>query len=273
MSSSMLVHDTRVSGTAPAIAPNTYLVNGSVPLNEALGWIATYAKMHGGLTQLSIMCHGYAGGVHDSRARVSTTDLGFGLEFCRDGLALENVHRTVRLKGLVELIILYACGPARTRPGFEGTSADGRAFCRELAAWTGAEVLAGGRNAVLHEGTALEIHQAIVPTRSERHDQFRRLGGTALSLQPRWDGHADLWSVVIRMIRLAMWTAALIVSMAANAGCRSCASHNRPGRATPICAVQDCTSGRVVDDGCADDGRCLSCVNPCSSSTPPVSRP
>jgi hypothetical protein len=142
MSSSMLVHDTRVSGTAPAIAPNTYLVNGSVPLNEALGWIATYAKMHGGLTQLSIMCHGYAGGVHDSRARVSTTDLGFGLEFCRDGLALENVHRTVRLKGLVELIILYACGPARTRPGFEGTSADGRAFCRELAAWTGAEVLA-----------------------------------------------------------------------------------------------------------------------------------
>ena len=57
MPSSMLVHDTRLSGTAPAIARNTYLVNESVPLNDALGWIATYARMQGGLTQMSIMCH------------------------------------------------------------------------------------------------------------------------------------------------------------------------------------------------------------------------
>ena len=81
MSSSMVVHDTRVSGTAPTIAPNTYLVNGSLPLSEALAWIATYAKMHGGLTQLSIMCHGYEGAVHDDLVGVSTTDLGFGLQF------------------------------------------------------------------------------------------------------------------------------------------------------------------------------------------------
>lgn len=142
MASSMLVHDTRLEGTAPAIAPNTYLVNKSVPLNEALGWIATYARMHGGLSQLSIMCHGFKGGVYDDRLGVSTMDLGFGLQFCRENLTLANVDRTARLDGLVDLIILYSCGPARTRPGCEGTAGDGRAFCRELAAWTGAEVLA-----------------------------------------------------------------------------------------------------------------------------------
>jgi hypothetical protein len=138
----MVVHDSRLSGTAPAIAPNTYRVNGSVPLNDALAWIATYARMHGGLSQLSIMCHGFQGGMYDGKAGVSVMELGFGLQLCREGLTLSTVARTGRLKGLVKLIILYACGPARTRAGFEGTAADGRAFCRELAAWTGAEVLA-----------------------------------------------------------------------------------------------------------------------------------
>jgi hypothetical protein len=142
MSSSMLVHDTRLSGTAPAIAPNIYRVNGSTLLRDALSWIATYARANKGLSQLSIMCHGYEGGVYDGKAGMSTMDLGFGLQFCRDGLTLANVDQTERLEGLVEFIILYACGPAKTRGGFEGTSADGREFCRELAACTGAEVLA-----------------------------------------------------------------------------------------------------------------------------------
>jgi hypothetical protein len=142
MASTMLVHDTRLSGTAPAIASNIYKVNGSTPLKDALAWIASYAKLNKGLSQLSIMCHGYEGGVDDGRAGLSTMDLGFGLQLCREGLTLANVSQTARLEGLVEIIILYACGPARTRPGFEGTSADGREFCRELASWTGAEVLA-----------------------------------------------------------------------------------------------------------------------------------
>jgi len=142
MPSSMLVHDTRLAGTAPPIAPNVYRVDETVPLEAALGWISTYARMNRGLGQLLIMCHGFAGSVQDARARISEEELGFGLQFCREGLKLSNVNRTARLKGLVSLIILYACGPARTRPGFEGTRADGRAFCRELAGWTGAEVLA-----------------------------------------------------------------------------------------------------------------------------------
>ena len=138
----MLVHDTRLSGTAPAVAPNTYRVNGLTPLRDALAWISSYARMNGGLTQLSIMCHGYEGGVSDGAKGLSAMDLGFGLQLCRESLTLANVDLTARLDGLVELVVLYACGPARTRPGFAGTAADGSELCRELAGWTGAEVIA-----------------------------------------------------------------------------------------------------------------------------------
>jgi hypothetical protein len=37
------------------------------------------------------------------------------------------------------------------------------------------------------------------------------------------------------------------------------------GRGVPICATQDCATGRILDDGCTDDGRCASCVNACPS--------
>jgi len=43
-----------------------------------------------------------------------------------------------------------------------------------------------------------------------------------------------------------------------------------PDRKTPICAVQDCATGKVVDNGCTDDGRCASCMNACAP--PPTSR-
>jgi hypothetical protein len=88
------------------------------------------------------MCHGFEGSAPDVRSRMTRLELGFGLQLCREGLTLATVHRTRCLDGLVATIILYACGPARTRPGWEGTSGDGRQLCRELACATGAEVLA-----------------------------------------------------------------------------------------------------------------------------------
>ena len=35
-------------------------------------------------------------------------------------------------------------------------------------------------------------------------------------------------------------------------------------RRDPVCAQMDCSTGRIVDNGCSVDGRCLSCVNPCN---------
>jgi ferredoxin len=37
-------------------------------------------------------------------------------------------------------------------------------------------------------------------------------------------------------------------------------------RSVPVCATQDCATGRIVDDGCTEDRRCASCVNACPSA-------
>ena len=138
----MLVHDTRLIGNTPNLAPNVYRVGGTTPLRHALGWISTYAKSQQGLDKLLIMCHGMAAAFHDGAARESASDLGYGLLFCRERLTLGNVNVTAILCGLVKEIELLACGPARTRPGAENTAADGWRFCRELAAHTNATVIA-----------------------------------------------------------------------------------------------------------------------------------
>ena len=142
MSSTMLVHDTRLAGTAPAIANNTYLVNSSTSVDHALGWISAYARASGGLSRLMLMCHGIAGGVYDSPQGLCTSDLGFGLAFCKEGLSLQNVSKARVLSGRVQQMIVYACGPARTRSGFKSTAADGARFCSELAGHSGATVYA-----------------------------------------------------------------------------------------------------------------------------------
>ncbi|HEY8040200.1 MAG TPA: hypothetical protein VIF15_10430 [Polyangiaceae bacterium] len=51
-------------------------------------------------------------------------------------------------------------------------------------------------------------------------------------------------------------------------GTVACHGPAKRGRSVPICAVQDCATHKMVDDGCADDGRCASCVNTCP---PPAS--
>lgn len=48
MSGSMLWHDTRLEGTAPAgAANNIYKVNGSIPIMNSIGWIHDYAHSRG----------------------------------------------------------------------------------------------------------------------------------------------------------------------------------------------------------------------------------
>jgi hypothetical protein len=142
MATRMLVHDLRLMGTAPRLAPNIYKVDGNTPLKHALGWIARYSSSQRGLDQLIIMCHGMSGPVEDTIEKVSTFDLGLGLLFCKETLTLLNVSETSVLAGLVGEIILFACGPARTRTGFQNTLIDGTRLCSELAGYTNATVVA-----------------------------------------------------------------------------------------------------------------------------------
>lgn len=142
MSSSMLVHDRRLAGQAPKLAPNTYLVDQTTSIDHALGWISTYASMNGGLSNLYIMCHGFGKGWEDPLEQVSTYALGYGLQLCREGLTNVNIAKTSAFRGLIKTITLFSCGPANTRYGWEGTSGDGQRFCREMAFYSGAEVIA-----------------------------------------------------------------------------------------------------------------------------------
>lgn len=44
-------------------------------------------------------------------------------------------------------------------------------------------------------------------------------------------------------------------------------------RPTPVCAVRDCESGLIIDDGCSADGKCLSCANDCGGKVAPRNGP
>lgn len=46
-------------------------------------------------------------------------------------------------------------------------------------------------------------------------------------------------------------------------------SEQRKGRKEPIWAVQECATGEILDDGCDETGRCVACVNSCTTAPPP----
>lgn len=142
MPGTMIVHDRRLRGRTPAIAPNTFHVSENTDLRGALNWIATYATQQGNLDNLFVFAHGFEAGVEDNIEMVSTYALGYGLQFCREGLDLYNVATTQVLNNKVRRITLFSCGPANTRRGFERTRGDGGQFCSEMAGWTNASVIA-----------------------------------------------------------------------------------------------------------------------------------
>jgi hypothetical protein len=72
----------------------------------------------------------------------------------------------------------------------------------------------------------------------------------------------SLESIVPRVPRFA-------VSCVAVAFIVGCPEPARPPRAQPVCAVQDCKTGEIIDTGCADDGKCISCINDCGGRVAP----
>jgi hypothetical protein len=138
----MVWHDTRLAGTAPAIAPNTYTVDATTPIQHAIGWITTYARNNGGLTDLFVMAHGYEAIISDAAAQQSVMRGGFGVQICRESLLPGNLQLMSSLDGLIGIITLYCCAPADTHPQNRSRYGDGERFCRELAAITNAEVVA-----------------------------------------------------------------------------------------------------------------------------------
>jgi hypothetical protein len=55
------------------------------------------------------------------------------------------------------------------------------------------------------------------------------------------------------------------VAFVAGLGCPGGNKH----RNLPVCAIQDCETGEIVDDGCAEDGSCRRCINDCGGRVAP----
>lgn len=139
----MIWHDKRLLGTPPAIAQNTFEVDATVSIRNAIGWVGAYARSQGGLDELMIMCHGFEGNMDlSAQASTQTTVGGFGLQLCKEGLTLYTAGLLEQWKGQIQKVTVYACAPADTGPGNAGTSGDGKRLMGEMALHSGAEVIA-----------------------------------------------------------------------------------------------------------------------------------
>jgi len=138
----MVVHDRRLQGATPLNYNYVKMVGPESPIASVIGSVAHYGA-GSPLAVLHILCHGFESHV-DLRDQASVPDAvgGFGLQLCAEGLKPFNASLTARWRGRVNRIVVFACAPADTGRGNEGTRGDGRRFCGELALWSGAEVIA-----------------------------------------------------------------------------------------------------------------------------------
>jgi hypothetical protein len=139
---SMIIHDSRLHGKTPTRYNYVMQIDEHTTLRHIIGTVAHYGHMQK-LSPLHILCHGYEAN-WDLRGQLCmpTAHGGFGLQLGRDNLSLFNVTQTTAWKGLVDVIVVFACAPADTGPGNVGTYADGKRFMGELALWTGSRVIA-----------------------------------------------------------------------------------------------------------------------------------
>ncbi|MBW8270050.1 hypothetical protein [Caldovatus aquaticus] len=140
---SMIVHDRRLTGATPTWYSFVMQVNANTGIRHIVDTVARRARQRRRLARLHILCHGFeANWDLGSGACVPSAHGGFGLQLGREGLSLFNVGLTASWKGLVDLIVIFACAPADTYEANRGTWGDGRRFCGELALWSGARVIA-----------------------------------------------------------------------------------------------------------------------------------
>ena len=243
MSSTMLIHGTRLAGTAPRIANNTYLVNASTPVDHALGWMSEYGRASGGLSRVMIMCHGIASAFTIPRRGFARRTSVSGWHSAGGPDPLENVSKARVLSGRVQQMIVYACGPARTRSGFRSTLADGGSFLQR-ARWPQrrSRVRRDG-HAVLHDEPLSQLLPQPVWDRTPDYIDFGDWEGRVLRFTP--DGHVldrelphrDGRSALRNVVRFSLVALALST---VSTGCERSVSAARKGRKEPVCATQDC---------------------------------
>jgi hypothetical protein len=140
---SMVIHDRRLAGATPTFYSFVMQVNANTSINHIVDTVARRARQRRRLARLHILCHGFEAN-WDLGAGMCTPTAhgGFGLQLGKQGLNLYNYGLTAAWRGLVDLIVLFACAPADTGAGNRGTWRDGKRFCGYLALTSGARVIA-----------------------------------------------------------------------------------------------------------------------------------
>lgn len=141
--SSMVIHDSRLTGGTPNWYRFVFQVGPNSTINHIVDTVARRAREANGLRKLHILCHGFEANWDVSgRLCMPTAHGGFGLQLGKEGLNLFNYGLTRAWKNLIRQIVIFACAPADTGRGNAGTFGDGRRFCGYLALTTGATVIA-----------------------------------------------------------------------------------------------------------------------------------
>lgn len=71
------------------------------------------------------------------------------------------------------------------------------------------------------------------------------------------------------MTRRSLTLRAACTIALASALASACPDNFHNPRSEAVCAVQDCATGKILDDGCSDDGHCKQCINDCGGKMAP----
>ncbi len=191
MSNNAILHDTRLHG----IAPHTDYVleiNNTTPLDSAFTKINSYALSQSGPITLEIMCHGFESHTDTiGQQTLANSFGGGGLQLGAENFTFSTVNKASVLFGCVSSIIVYACGAANTRPGYEGSNYDGQRLFKQLSVLTTATVYAA-------DVTQWYFRQPI-PLSSSNIIDFRRFEGNLWRFTP--DGNSS----IIESNQLTAW--------------------------------------------------------------------
>ena len=150
MSINVIAHDLRLEGRTPVMTSSSlsFEVDEDTPIQHFFDRCRSIAQQHEGIDILSIMAHGL-----EFRFDGEVLGGGYGIEFCRELVRLENVDLFAMLADKVRHIDLYVCLAAAVSPGIHHAdvrhpedggiwSGDGNELCRQIAIRSQASVTA-----------------------------------------------------------------------------------------------------------------------------------
>jgi hypothetical protein len=148
---SMTIRDMRLQGTAPNLTFNTFSVDQNWDLGAAFLWVRNFAKANKGLATLYVLCHGKYRWEENVQLQQSIPVGGYGLQLCKQDLTTDNIDvATDQIKGLIDNIVLFACGAASTQSN--NPTQRNQTFCKLLAKKSRAVVWAADRMQVYFTG-------------------------------------------------------------------------------------------------------------------------